>query len=357
MQTEAAKTHTKVCKCPSCTTQTEIPWSTVIKIWDAVIQKKWPDLWATLYPRRYQTINTYDTPKAVAYAMVDGIINYIDKNSQASSGDVTRRRAAEALWTATMCKYKIPIYYICYDLADALSKTTPPVATDWMEMKLPFDAAAFMIPKGIISHPTDGNIAFVGYTRNFAGSTTYLPIPTGKKFALNSVNDAFNIVARTDKGITLHWTLNEKYRMVDFKDDSALMGQLEVAKVSESYEKLNATDINIMEESAKMLFNILLFITSRPYTVEKGQLQKAVKNKRDKDAPRIEYWTPHFIGRDYKLKRPHTNLGGTHASPRGHWVSGHWREQPYGVQNKLHRSIWIEPFWKGGIASSTEEVK
>jgi hypothetical protein len=28
-------------------------------------------------------------------------------------------------------------------------------------------------------------------------------------------------------------------------------------------------------------------------------------------------------------------------------VCGHWRQQPYGPQSKLRKTIWIEPYWKG----------
>ena len=63
----------------------------------------------------------------------------------------------------------------------------------------------------------------------------------------------------------------------------------------------------------------------------------------------VEYWQPHIIGKHYKLRYEHrTGQGGTHASPRGHWVSGFWREQPHGPQRSLRKTLWIEPFWRGG---------
>ena len=54
---------------------------------------------------------------------------------------------------------------------------------------------------------------------------------------------------------------------------------------------------------------------------------------------------PRVIGEGYKPKiiRNYEPTG-THASPRTHWRSGHWRQQPTGKRdNPEHKTIWIEP--------------
>lgn len=38
---------------------------------------------------------------------------------------------------------------------------------------------------------------------------------------------------------------------------------------------------------------------------------------------------------------------GGHASPVRHLVMGFFRQQPYGPQRSLRKTIWIEPFWRG----------
>ena len=59
---------------------------------------------------------------------------------------------------------------------------------------------------------------------------------------------------------------------------------------------------------------------------------------------------PKVIGEGYKPKiiRNYESTG-THASPRTHWRSGHWRQQPYGKKDdpKL-KTIWLEPVLVNG---------
>jgi hypothetical protein len=95
-----------------------------------------------------------------------------------------------------------------------------------------------------------------------------------------------------------------------------------------------------------LVFNLVLFITHKPELVEPAQLLKRVRKGPGQP---IEYWKPHIIGRTYRLRYKRHEATGTHASPRGHWVSGFWREQPYGPRAEQRRkTLWIEPFWRGG---------
>jgi len=58
-----------------------------------------------------------------------------------------------------------------------------------------------------------------------------------------------------------------------------------------------------------------------------------------------ELIVPRVIGEGYKPKviRNYDPVG-THASPRTHWRSGHWRQQPFGSkEDPKYKTIWIEP--------------
>jgi hypothetical protein len=59
---------------------------------------------------------------------------------------------------------------------------------------------------------------------------------------------------------------------------------------------------------------------------------------------------PQVIGEGYKPKviRDYNPIG-THASPRTHWRSGHWRQQPYGSREQpQYKTTWIEPVLVNG---------
>jgi hypothetical protein len=89
---------------------------------------------------------------------------------------------------------------------------------------------------------------------------------------------------------------------------------------------------------------VILLMAHKPEVIEPARMLKRVNKG---DGP-VEYWMPHVIGRTYKLRYEHSEEAGRHGSPRGHWVSGYWREQPHGPSRSLRKTLWIEPFWRGG---------
>lgn len=313
------------------------------------VAEEYPQLWQRLYPRRYQTPATYDTPKAAAHAMVDAIFAFIHVAHQQKEGESPRTEQVEAQWAAHLARHGVPTYYLTYDLADALMKTRPTMV-DWMKMKLPFDSAVFMLPKGIFPHNGEGSdVSFVSYSRNFAGDEIDIPLPwpQQQKWTLEHRNAGFTVIVRISNGATIHWTLSEKNSTIEFSkeleqliNDAPMHGG--IAEI-----KMDSIDHDVQKRGVILLFNILLFMTAKPEMVETGELLKRVAKKREQP---VEYWSPHFIGRTYRMRRlgKQEYQGGHHASPRGHWVSGYWREQAYGPKFTLRRTLWIDPFWKGG---------
>jgi len=311
------------------------------------VEQEFPELWQRCYPRRYEITGKtqYDTPKAVARAMMDALLNY----HAISDRRVGQTEQNEALWASTMVRYGVPDYYLSHDVAVALMQTTPAEVLDCMTIKLPFEAAAFMIPKGVFTHDEYGPISFVAYTRNYQNSVILCPHPNPKvKHDLHCMNNSMSIFMRSVSGMMLHWTYSHDINMIDLKDESELIElQKTYSHTSRNgikSQEFTPADILAMTRSIKLLFNIILLMTHKPETVEHGSLLKRIR-KHDRQ---IEYWSPRIIGRTYKLRYEQHTATGTHASPRGHWVSGFWREQPHGPGRTLRKTLWIEPFWRGG---------
>jgi hypothetical protein len=87
-------------------------------------------------------------------------------------------------------------------------------------------------------------------------------------------------------------------------------------------------------------------VTARPDVVTPAALTNRVPAKKGREAR--EFWSPHVIGEHYKIRRePAPYQGGTHASPRFHWVEGSWKQQHYGPGRELRKTIWIEPYERG----------
>jgi hypothetical protein len=310
------------------------------------MEKNFAELWHTCYPRRYNELGAtqYDSPKSVARAMLDAFLSFH------MSDMVGTTEQNEALWASTMVKYGVPTYYLSHDMAVALTKTTPPKVIDCLDIALPFPAAAFMLPVGILNHPEYGPISFVAYTRNLGGSCVNCPHPVpAKRYNLNCVNSSFTVFMRTVSGKMLHWTYDTALRMVDLKNQEELIELQKryshTSRLGYESQRFTPADILSMNETINFIFNVLLLMMGKPELVERGQLLKRIKGV----GRPIEYWSPHVIGRTYKLRyENHDGTHGTHASPHGHWVAGFWREQPYGPHNSLRRPKLIDPYWRGG---------
>jgi hypothetical protein len=336
------------------TLSVETPWTKYRETAKAV-EERFPDLWAKCYPRRYDETGKaqYDSPKAVARAMMDALINYHAAYITGSGPGTTEQ--AEALWASTMVRFLVPTYYLSHDIAVAMTQTTPAEVLDAMAIKLPFEAAAFMLPKGILTHADYGGVSFVAYTRRYGGTSILCPGPNPKsELELCAPENMFifTVFLRTVHGQTLHWSYDSELRLVDLKNEAELVElQKNYSHTSSVYsaesQSFTGADIAAMTRAIKLVFNIVLLMTHKPEMVESARLLKRVKKGA---GAMIEYWKPHIIGRSYKLRYEHHGSAGdgTHASPRGHWVSGFWREQAYGEKRSLHKTLWIEPFWRGG---------
>jgi hypothetical protein len=106
---------------------------------------------------------------------------------------------------------------------------------------------------------------------------------------------------------------------------------------------MSKEDNRMMVGVSHYVFGTLMLMTERPDLVSRGSLQKRVKKQGDTK----EFWSPNVIGENFRIRRDVPAAGGTHNSPRLHWVRGFWRQQAYGMGRELRREQWIEPFVRG----------
>jgi hypothetical protein len=134
---------------------------------------------------------------------------------------------------------------------------------------------------------------------------------------------------------------------ISLPDIDALMDEIDETVKSRELPRWINEHLGSQEKSpfiamiTRFLFNTLLVLLSKPDLVERGALERRVMRTHGPQ----EFWRPTMLGERYRIKRP--DGGGTHTSPRLHWVRGFWREQPYGPQGGLRRNQWIEPYIRG----------
>jgi len=305
-----------------------------------LMEKCDPDLWRRCYPRIYEAPGGYHSPKLPAYQLF-AIAHKIRQGYQGDTDTV------EMAWACRLVEKKVPTYWVSRDLAEAVRQTMPPVAFDWCSSRLPFEGAVFMLPKGLIRHPDYGDASFVSYARVRAGEQL-------RNYATNNAVDSgvnsLIIVAHTEPAdCLLHQSL-PKVPIDLQKLDALVTGgtshSSEAPCIPGLDNKLTPNDTSSLLSSIHLLVGLLLLMLRRPDLVERGSIQKTTPAKNG--APAREFWQPGIIGRNYRIRRVYVPQGGSHISPRGHWVRGYYRDQPHGPQRSQHKEAWVEPYWRGG---------
>lgn len=309
------------------------------------IERDMPALWRVCYPRIYREPKCgryYSAKKPARQLTIIGM--KILQNLVAPS------EIYEFHLASHLARFRVPMYWLSDSIAEALQKTTPPGAIDWYHMPMPFDAAVFMLPKGSLVHPTDGDVSFVCYARMPAGANFESKLVPGKPYC--TLNGGMVLAAAVESGYFIHWNIPlDKYGpRVTMEELSGLMRQFSGNEHATAIQLrdggMKPADFELGPTVAHFIFSTILLMTARPDLVTTGKLTNKTPTKKGREPK--EFWSPNVIGEHYKLRREHgPSQGGTHSSPRFHWVQGFWREQPHGPALALRRSQWIEPYTRG----------
>jgi hypothetical protein len=311
-----------------------------------VFEKQMPELWRQLYPRIYThspRCGEYASPKAPACVFM---IEY----TKATSGALGFQGITKALETPCMILMRtlrdcsMPQVWMTPQITQAIQQTTPPFDLDWTEMPLPFPAMTFMVPKGTLVHPTEGNVLFISYGRT--SGTAPDGTPEKNFFIVTHMEKLATLISVYTGRTTPIVPLGNLTRF-----QSEFKGIIEPLPKLAGFEiQLDRDDTMVEKEALHLLFGALLMMNARPNLVTESKLTNRIPQRRE--APK-EFWTPRLLGEHYKIRHESVDHGGHHSSPRFHWVRGHWRDQPHGPGRELRHTIWIEPFTKGVTADES----
>ena len=314
--------------------------------YDRILEEEYPELWKICYPRHYReprNCGQFFSPKIPARKMLDTTVKIM-------GGRYGNCELYEFVSMSHLAKFGVPMYWIGKEIGEALLRTAPPGKFDWYNMPLPFPACVFHLPKGLLTHPTDGDVAYLMYCRLRAGETHISKLVPGKPYAL--VNGGITMFAGLADGTLTHWNmpLDAYGPYLSIPDISSLMEQYKGNVHTTGFwmdKNLEMTpeDDELGSKVMHLIFSTLFLMAERPELVSFGQLEKKVRGKNGR--PDKEFWSPHVIGERYRIRREPTHGGGTHASPRFHWVRGAWKQQPYGPELSLRKTIWVEPYTRG----------
>jgi hypothetical protein len=302
-----------------------------------------PDLWAKCYPKIYEGVDggEHYSAKLVGYFLLTVAVKIEQPEVRIYEHF---NETVEAVWASRLAGYRVPIFWLGREITEALKLTTLPVTLDLTTMKLPFEAAVFMLPKGSLTYKSEAtDVVFASYARAATREEIACINPAAVK-TITGRGD-FSVFAGMLNGRLLNWS-NPWEQPLDIAQLDATIQDLPNEPPQTTFEtKIAADDGAFLARIARLVFNTLQLMLARPDLVSMGSLAKQVHNKRHSVRA---FWSPNVIGTDYRLRRRPQPLGGSHASPRGHWVRGFWRDQACGPNHSEHKEIWIEPFWRGG---------
>jgi len=306
------------------------------------LTRRRPALWSKCYPKVYKgvDIEEYYSAKIVGYYLFRSTIR-IEPPARYDSENSPEM--LEAIWASKLSSYHVPIFWLSREITEALKLTTLPMTLDFVTMKLPFEAAVFMLPKGSLTYQNDStDVIFVSYVRDEKGEkiTSINPGTIGTITGRGS----FTVFAGMTNAHILNWH-NPTMKPLDItKLDELVQNSVSPPKSSPFQYNLNTDDKHFMAGVVHLVLNTIQLMQAKPDFISMGSM---IKEVRSKNMPIKSYWSPNLIGSDYKIKRESQQSGGSHASPRGHWVRGYWRSQAYGESYSQRKDIWIEPFLRG----------
>jgi hypothetical protein len=305
-----------------------------------------PVLWQLAYPRIYQEpsakCGTYYSPKLPAIDVTGVGIKW-------NGGFRGENEAYEHLWASRLVECHMPMYWISKEMATAIEHTTPPLELHWHDMELPFEAMIFMLPKGTLVHPTEGDVGYVSYARLRKGVIRQSPLTLLGRRNYGSINGSLEIFVNTVSGSISHWNIPYDVKPVirlpqleEYGESLQHVRQQKHAMPSRYDCDMTVEDNQILTQAAHYVFGALLLMLKKPELITHGKLLNRVK-RQDKVN---EFWSPNILGEKYRIRREEPL--GTHASPMVHWVRGHWKEQAHGPKFSLRKDVWIEPHLRGG---------
>lgn len=153
------------------------------------MERMFPELWKLCYPRVFEEVGHFYSPKIPAAATFAALSAAMSSNIES----MAVQSRMEVMTASKLVHLGMPMFFIAPALLAAIQQTVPPHELEWPYMKLPFEAAIFMLPKDGCAHRENGPCPYIAYSRWRVGET-HLLLP-GLKRTITSGLDTFAIIA------------------------------------------------------------------------------------------------------------------------------------------------------------------
>jgi hypothetical protein len=141
----------------------------------AYLEKEYPDWLRDLTPGHINAPVDYWPQKVLAVSSASAAMqNYVSIHEHQTKPNPAL--AAVHGQAVLLLRYDVPIYYVSRELGAAAARTELPDDLVFEAIPFPFDALVFMLPKGTVRHPTEGDGPFLVLSRTTKGKAVSLPI-------------------------------------------------------------------------------------------------------------------------------------------------------------------------------------
>jgi hypothetical protein len=251
-----------------------------------------------------------------------------------------------------LLKYDAPTYFVSRELLAAALRTELPDDMVFDAIPFPFPAMVFMLPRGVLRHPSEGDCPFLVISRVNKGESAPIPI---KELEIKAAAEQDAVIVTTYMPeAPAHVTY---FKSVPVLPDQTIKASFEKAshvpftllineEFAESGEGVDLSSEDFIDQLWLLAVTLVLIMVSGENLLEPGKLLKTVKTKTG-EGPAIPYWSPNFLGRVYRAGGNSAQQPGSGPSQRAHWKRGHIKSQPYGSKRALRKIIWIQPYRAG----------
>lgn len=290
-----------------------------------------PTFWKRVYPKIYKHADKWHDVRHVAVAassaMAFAAMNAAPGANLRFTADVNTNETIaleRAMIAMKMADHNMPLFFVDPELVQAAWHTDPPDVIDWKRMKLPYEAAAFILPKGAVKDPRGFDLPFVMFGRVKKDETSLMRLDN-REIELSVENDAFLISAMvTGIWIDVFRELVAPYRVAEEFDHMMALTNYYAQEGTALNMGDKDRDFNV--RMCNFVFNLLLIMQERHESVKVQPSKRVGFHKKS----RIELWTPNVIGHGYKIIKVSDASGAAQGTKRWHWRRGHWRSQGHG---------------------------
>jgi hypothetical protein len=289
-----------------------------------VYEREHPALWRKCYPRVYQSIGGFESPRFVAISLA-AAIQWIEVDRASAPLSCVHL----ACVASRAFDYNLPALFVGKEFFGAICQTDLPADTRWTEAQLPYEAGLLYLPLGAMRDPEGASVNVLAWWRARKGEQ----VMVGERTQINCKADQLTVVAICEPSSQRMYS-----RAVDSTQTPYIIAPTIEAGARGVWDlPITSDDETFLSRMVSVCFSLLIAQTARPELLTP---EHRATGKRTKKAPR-EIWTPNFLGKGYTARRE--TAEGTHASPRLHWRRGHFRNQAYGPKHSERKTIWIEP--------------